>query len=168
MEELDDSWIHEFETTEKKYKYFYKADIHSIKIHFVYMSKDFTIEKIKEEKINLKTLNILSRDEIVYLIKNNHLDNRIKYSLFSILKYNIDLEPSELKPFLKSTALSSSFLTPIRNIDSISFEPSIDMFQDLNHLFFFYLQPNESVKLNNKTRRIFIHSKNKNKTVKNL
>jgi len=170
MEELDDSWIDEFEKNENKYKTFYKEDNHFIKIHYIYMNHDFIIEKIKEEKIELKKANILSREEIISLIKHNNVDNYNKYSLFSILKYNIHLDPSDLKTFIKSkqTSLNStpfSFLTSIVNIDTIFFEPTIYMFQDLNELLFLFWKPNANL---NKTKRIFIHTKNKNKTVKHF
>lgn len=167
MEELDDSWIDEFEKNENKYKTFYKEDNHFIKIHFVYMNRDFTIEKIKEEKIELKIDNHLSREEMISLIKHNNIDNHNKYSLFSILKYNIHLDPSELKTFIKSRSYFS-FLTCIRNIDTIFFEPTIYMFQDLNELLFLFWKPCKNTNSINKTKRIFIHTKNKNKTVKHF
>ena len=164
MEELDDSWIRDFETTEKKYKLFYKEDIRFIKIHFIYINDDFSIEKIRETKVTLKTPNFLSKEEIISLIKHNNIDNRIKYSLFSILKYNIHLDANLLKPFLKSASSSQfSFLTSVCNINSITFEPSICMFQDLNEVLFLFSKP--SVNAMNKTKRIFIHAKNK--TIKN-
>lgn len=167
MEELDDSWIRDFENTEKKYKFFYKEDIRCIKIHFIYIDDDFSMEKIKETKITLNTPNFLSKEEIISLIKHNNVDNHIKYSLFSILKYNVNLDADLLKPFLKSASSTCQFefLTSVCNINSITFEPSIYMFQDLNEVLFLFSKSNVNKNTINKTKRIFIHSKNK--TIKN-
>lgn len=168
MEELDDSWILDFENTEKKYKFFYKEDIRFIKIHFIYIDDDFSIERIKETKLTLNTPNFLSKEEIISLIKHNNVDNHIKYSLFSILKYNIHLDSDLLKPFLKSGSSSSQFdfLTSVCNINNITFEPSIYMFQDLNELLFLFSKSNVNKNTTNKTKRVFIHSKNK--TIKHV
>jgi hypothetical protein len=168
MEELDNSWIQEFEILDSQYKNFYKEDNHFIKIRFVYINNDLVIEKIKEEEIKLNTVNFLSREEMISLIKHNNIDNRKKYSLFSILKYNIDLEPSSLKTFIKTKTTNLSnfcFLSSIRNIDTIHFEPTIYMFQELNELLFLFWQPTENTN-SHKTKRIFI--KAKNKTIKKI
>lgn len=168
MEELDDSWIRDFENIEKKYKFFYKEDIRFIKIHFIYINDDFSMEKIKETKLTLTTPNFLSKEEMISLIKHNNVENHVKYSLFSILKYNIDLDADLLKPFLKSGSSRDpqfEFLTSVCNINSITFKPSIYMFQDLNELLFLFSKSPLNKNTLNKTKRVFIRSRNK--TIKN-
>jgi hypothetical protein len=173
IDELDDSWISEFEDIDKDYKYFYRENITSVKIHCIYINKNNEIEKIKQNKILLKTPNLLSKEEILYIIKHNNMETNMKYSLLSILKYNIFVEPIHLHHFLKSNKINSQyhFLTSIKEIDNISFLPCIYMFQDLNDIFiFFYQNTNEhattTVSSKNGTKKIYIKN-HKNKTFRN-
>ena len=165
IDELDDSWISEFENIDKDYKYFYRENITSIKIHCIYINKNNEIEKIKQDKILLNTPNILSREEIIYIIKHNNIEKNMKYSLLSILKYNIFVEPIHLSHFLKSNIPNINnqypFLTSIKQIDNISFLPCIYMFQDLNDIFIlFYQNTNEK-----NTSQSNTHSKNGTKKI---
>ena len=45
---LDESWIKEFEETDKKFSDFYKEDISCIKIHYIYVSQNGKLFKKKE------------------------------------------------------------------------------------------------------------------------
>ena len=59
-------------------------------------------------------------------IKSNIVDNKIKYSLLSILKHNIDLDPENLKSYLLTDILSeSSTLTTISDISDIHFQDNL-------------------------------------------
>ena len=51
----------------------------------------------------------------------------MRYSLLSILKFNINLEPIHLKTFLrnKNPSIGAPFLQSIKNLDTIKFEKSI-------------------------------------------
>ena len=160
--DLDDSWIVEFETTDNDYKNFYKENIQSVKVKYMYINKNNCLEKIKEETIILKNNNILSKEEIITILKKNNILNDTKYSLLNLLKYNIDLEPMHLKNFLKNK-LNTNYLTSIKAIDTIHFHPTIYMFQDLNDLFVLFYENS-----NNKTstRKIVIRPCVKNKTYK--
>ena len=145
IEDLDLSWIHEFEKIDNEYKNYYTEDLQFIRVHSIYINKEESIEKIKEEKIMFKTLGVLQKEELLRIIKNNVCSNGIKYSLLSILKFNINIEPLDVKFFLKDENIATyNFFTPIKNIDAITFEKTITMFHDLNKLIIVYYQkPNE-------------------------
>lgn len=172
MEILDEEWINEFEKTDKLYNDFYLDNIYYTKIHFVYINKDNDIEKIKEETFLMSTPNYINREEILGLLMRND-DNR-KYSILSILKCNITLDPSEISSFLKTPNIdvyNDKFLKPIKNIDAITFEQTINMFQDLNDLLFIFYEkePRKINKnnVNNVTKRVYINSlNNKKKTIR--
>jgi len=92
--------------------------------------------------------------------------------LLSILKYNITLDADDIKNFLLTPDLSSyneKFLTVNKHIDSIFFEKTITMFQDLNNVYFiFYEKPKDGINrdLNSITKKIYldiISNKNPNK-----
>lgn len=168
-EVLDEEWINEFDKTEKLFQDFYLDDIYYTEIHFIYINTSNDIEKIKEDNFLLSTPNYISREEIIGLLKRNTIVNNKKYSLLSILKCNITLKPQEIKNFLKSSNLTdylNNFLVPIKNFDDITFEKTINMFQDLNDLLFiFYEKSDEELKrsANNMTKKVYLNQKTKHK-----
>jgi hypothetical protein len=168
-EVLDEKWINEFEKTDKLFQDFYLDDIYYTEIHFVYINTSNDIEKIKEEHFLLSTPNYISREEIIGLLKRNTIVNNKKYSILSILKCNITLKPEEIKNFLKSSNLTdylNNFLVPIKNIDAITFEKTISMFQDLNDLLFIFYEKSDEVlkrSSNNVTKKVYLTQKNNHK-----
>lgn len=161
---LDTSWIKEFELLDKEYESFYKEDNHFIQLHHIYINKNNEIEKMTQEKLIMKTSNCISREEIIGIIKKNSIfDNKI-YSALSILKYNIDIDPMDVKSFLSDTN-DDIFLSPIKNIDTIPLNQTISMFQDLNDLMILYYECDKKNKKNKKngTRKIYIQLNNHHK-----
>jgi len=119
---------------------FYKDNNHYTNIHFIYINKLNEIEKMREETIILFNQNILTKEEIIELVKKNRIMDNKTYKLKSILKYHITLDADDIRPFLIEN-IEPNFLTSFPFIDNIIFEKSISMFQDLNDLFFiFYLK----------------------------
>lgn len=151
-EVLDDSWIKEFEIIDKDYEKLYNSDTFFVNVHFLYINKENVIESVKEQKFIMSTPNYIYRDELVGLIKRNYIRNENKYILLSILKYNFKILPENLNTFLKeddTNNLNFDFFTPVKNIDTIKFEKTIDMFQDLNDLFLvFYEKTNLESNMN--------------------
>ena len=172
---LDSKWIEDFELQDKKYESFYTEDINHINFHCIYVNRNNDIEKIKEEKLLMKTPNYISRDEMIGILKKNSIINNKRYLVLSIVKYNINLEPSDIHFFLKpSKNLDSTFLTSVKNIDAIPLERSISMFQDLNDIFIIFSETAEkSTKIDtktlNNTRRVYINKRNaRKKTLRNM
>ena len=170
---LDLSWIQDFERIDNEYKIYYTEEISFIRIHSIYLNLNNEIEKMREEKILLKTPGILLKEELLSIIKHNSFSNEIKYSLLSILKFNINLEPIHLKTFLrnKNVSIGNTFLQSIKNIDSIKFDKTISMFHDINEiLIIFYPKIRKNTtpdqKDHNRTKKIFINSNTKKKTKK--
>jgi len=154
---LDDTWIKEFETIDKDYENFYSNDVFFINIHFIYINSQNVIDNIKEHKFIMSTPNYIHRDELVGLIKHNYIKNDNKYILLSILKYNFKLEPENINTFLRDDDIDCfnvDFFTPIKNIDTIKFEKTIDMFQDLNDLFFVFYEKTNGNQNQNQTHEI--------------
>jgi len=164
IEDLDISWINDFEKLDNEYKIYYTEEISFIKIHFIYINNNNEIEKVKEEKILLKNNGILLKEELLSLIKNNLLLNQLKYSLLSILKFNINIEPIHLKTFLrnKNPLLGNTFLQPIKHIDSIKFDKTISMFHDINEVIIIFQQKNNLI--HNRTKKSLINMNAKKRT----
>ena len=161
-DELNDDWIINFEETDKLYKDFYKDNLDYINIDFIYINDDNEIEKIKQDTFLLSQQNSITRDELIGLLKRNSIDNDKRYSLLSILKYNITLDADDIKNFLLTPDLSSyneKFLTINKHIDTIFFEKTITMFQDLNNVYFMFYEKTKDGKirdLNSITKKIYL------------
>lgn len=176
IEDLDLSWVNEFEKIDNEYKIYYTEELSFIRIHSIYVNNSNEIEKIREEKFLLKTPGILQKEELLSIIKHNSFSNNLKYSLLSILKFNINIEPIHLKTFLrnKNPTIGAPFLQSIKNLDSIKFEKSITMFHDINEVLIIFqekinkqtLSSNEVKYVNNRTKKVFINSNPKKKTKK--
>ena len=168
----DDSWIKEFERKEELYQDFYADDIFFTKLHFVYVDRENAIEKITEENFLMSVKNQIQRHELIQILKRVTTVDNNKYSLLSILKCNIQITQDNVKTFLSSDDLSEfydEFVTPIKNIDTIYFEKSINMFQDLTDVLFVLYKEDRNYSQNT-TKRVYISSKlnkkPKNKTKK--
>jgi hypothetical protein len=139
---IDSSWLDEYEKIAKDYDMFYAENLSFIKIHYIYINDENEIEKIKEETVLLKTPGLLTREDLITVIKSNSVLNFHKYSLLSILKYNLNIEPMHLKNFLKTknTKAGFQFLHSINHIENIKFNKSITFFHDINELIVLFHQ----------------------------
>jgi len=156
--ELDIKWVEENEKIDSLYKDFYKEDVTFINMHYIYINTSNEIERIKEDKYFLPNKNLVTKDEVISIIHTNSKSQNKKYSILSILKYNISLEPEQIPFYLKKKYKQVSFLNSLRNICDIHFEKTIHMFHDLNDLYFlFYENPDKKS----------INVKNMKKTMKN-
>ena len=162
---LDDDWIHTFENSDKLYKDFYKDNLYYINLKVLYINRDNEIDKIKQESLLMSKPNTILYNEILEILKKKSMDNDKRYTLISILKYNINLDSDEITNYLQNNK-NPSYLSIIKNIDSIVFEKSISMFHDLNDLILvFYEKSNELKKKDpdNSTKKIYLRSLNTNK-----
>ena len=166
---LDDEWINNFDKLDKLYKDFYKDDLYYVNLKIIYVNRDNEIDKIKYEVFLMAQKNVIAREEIIEILKNYSSDNETKYTLLSLLRYNINLEPDEVKNYLKNEE-NKPYLSVIKNIDTITFEKTISMFHDLNDLILIFYEKSKEIKNkepNNSTKKIYLHSlSGKKKTIK--
>jgi len=172
----DDHWIKDFEEKEELYHDFYADDVFFTKLHFIYIDRENSIEKITEENYLLTVKNQITRHELIEILKRVTLIETNKYSLLSILKCNIKITQDNVKNFLSCKNIfdyHDEFVTPIKRIDTIYFEKTINMFQDLTDVFFllYKKESNNNTNSSNTTKRIYIsktiNKKRKKKTKKN-
>ena len=171
--ELNDDWISNFEKNDKLYQDFYKDNVYYTNIDFIYINNENEIEKIRQESFLMSVENSITRDELIGLLKRNSFDNNKRYSLMSILKYNITLDDNDIKNFLLSTNSSDYnevFLTINKHIDTIKFEKTINMFQDLNNIYFIFYEKSKNTdhsgNNNVATKKIYLTPSYKKKTIK--
>jgi hypothetical protein len=164
---LDTRWIQEFESVDYNYKQFYNEVVGDIKICSIYVDKNNNIENIKQEILELSRENLITKEEIIKIVKQNSISQKKRYTLLSLLKYNIDLEASNVVHYLKQKQSSTdAYLTLVKNIDNIPLNNTINMMQDLNTIFILFYEKNSIS--NNTTKKVYInnHTKTKKKQLK--
>jgi len=163
-DKLDDDWINKFENIDKLYKDFYKEDLYYINLKFIYINSENEIERLKQETFLMNKPNVITQEEIIQLLKKNSIDNKKRYSLLSILKYNINIEPDDINNYL-TNKINNNYLSIIKYIDTINFDKTINMFHDLNDLIFVFYEKIIDIKHNN-TKKIYLKNNNNKKTIK--
>ena len=165
---LDTRWIQEFESIDYNYKQFYNEVVGDIKICIIYVDKNNNIENIKQEILELSRENVITREEIIKIIKQNSINQKKRYTLLSLLKYNLDLDASNIVHYLKQKQppKTDTYLTLVKNIDNIPLNSTINMMQDLNTIFILFYEKN--LVSNNTTKKVYInnHTKTKKKQLK--
>jgi hypothetical protein len=164
-DDFDADWINEFEKVDKDYASFYLEDLNYVKVTIIYVNNNNELEKIKEEKIFLQKSNNISREEIIGILKRNNTKDDKTFTIMTMLKYNLDLEPTDVRNFLLNATDNgneSDYLSVVKDVDEIAWNRTISMFQDLNNLFIIFYE-NEKIKTqqkseNGKTKRIYFTS----------
>lgn len=162
----DLSWVTQFEITDQHYKDFYAEDISFVKFTAIYIDNSSNIIRTVQDTIFLSIPNILGRDELMHIIKSYSILDHTKYSVLGILKYNITLSPHNLKSFLyhKSSTLQlgEEYLTIVHKIDTIMFDKTINIFQDINDIVIVFYNPTVGKRYTQSvTKRIRISKVNK-------
>jgi hypothetical protein len=143
-EDLDTSWI---ETEEFRNNY-EREPMKDMVVFFVYIDKYLSIEKIIKENIEIDDCS-LSKEKLLHLIqtKRHRADGSIgkKYKLMDLMEFHVPLEPDELEGFVREDCLGR-FLKQLPIFQSVTVNPSIFIFHDLNSLFFFFKEVENPVK----------------------
>ena len=176
FQELDTSWIYDFEKEDGLYKDFYLENLYFINLYYVYLNESGTIEKIKKDKYFFNEIqsNIVPKEELFKIIVKNKNLNRENYKLNCLFKYNCTIDPCNIITFLKNKRPltvelepNNSYLSPITSIENVQFKKTIMMFQDLNCIYIIYKKSSHtntntdttttcSNITNNKTKRLHI------------
>ena len=157
---IDDEWINEYKHEEEKYDIFYKKEVTSIKLFFIYISSHHEIEKIIKENYNIINKSITQK-ELKEIIKQ-HASGRAhastgraayankEYILNSIFKYNITLKPDEIEDFINNeNEYENDYMSNIilyeddgedEEFEDILVENTIDFFKDLNAIYIIYIE----------------------------
>ena len=161
----------------KEYNIFYKEKLTSIKLYFIYVNTQDIVEYVKndtylfqsqqEEEEEEEEKNILQKDVLLSIIKNNMVLNGRNYKLISLLKYNLDIVPEDIIRM----KLGDGYLSCENEIKNIEFYDTIGIFQDINSLFFVFQERIHIKPQHTTTKKIYIQHrqniKNNNNTIKN-
>jgi hypothetical protein len=136
--------------------------INDIYISFIYINKSNEIEEISRENYKLNKINFISKEELTNILKNyisSHSTKIKSYTITSILQYNINIFSEEaVNQYLSNTFQMNDlpFLTIIKQISDIYWNPSLPIFKELNELFIIFYENIEIKFFNKKTKRIYL------------
>ncbi len=165
---LEDDWITKFNETDAVYKDFYKDDLYYVNLKFIYVNRESEIEKIKYESFLLSKPNNISREEILQILKKSSIEDKRKYTLLALLKYNITMDADDIQKYI-STDEERTYLSIIKNIDSVPFDKTISLMHDLNDLILVFYEKSNELKeknTNNLTKKIYLRENKNKKTIK--
>ena len=135
---------------DKLYELYYSGSINTIQINCVYINANRSIVKSEKSLYLLKNENMITKDEIINIIKRQ----RSNHTIFSILKYNFDLDPTDIVSFLEKEEIPSNiYLTSLKKIEDVKFNNTILFFQELNELIILFY---ENKSYSNRTKRVYI------------
>jgi hypothetical protein len=165
---LEDDWITKFNETDAVYKDFYKDDLYYVNLKFIYVNRESEIEKIKYESFLLSKPNNISREEILQILKKSSIEDERKYTLLALLKYNITMDADDIQKYISSNE-EKTYLSIIKNIDSVPFDRTISLMHDLNDLILVFYEKSHELKEknpNNLTKKIYLRENKNKKTIK--
>jgi len=151
--ELDTSWIEELENEDIPYDKFYKESVDYFNIFYVYINNNKNIYNIKKQVIDISN-NVFKKEELVASLRKYRINNNIKHSLISVLQYNIDINPDEIKFFLSKKNPDINFLSVKKDLNDIKWNDTIQYFKKINSLYVLFYQERE--KTGKQTKKIFI------------
>jgi hypothetical protein len=155
MQNPDRDYTKEYDKLEKDYNKFYQIEVETIKLYYIYINEYNEIYNIKYENEMLDNT-YLTNERLLYLIKNNQYNLLNKHKLVNLLQYNIELEQADLKNFLLDK-IQCNYLKSLPALNTIKFNKSIKILQDLNSVIFIYkvLSPSH-----NTTKKIILKPNN--------
>ena len=156
-EEMESEYIKNFEQLEEKYNKFYNKEVTNIKLFFIYINENNEIYSIKADHEDLEN-SCITKERILYLIKQNQYNLTNKHKLVSLLQYNIDLHHTNLNNFILDK-INDDYLSSLKILDTIKFNDTIPLLADLNSIFFIYSYLSSNNQTHNTTKRIMMTNK---------
>jgi len=160
--DLDTSWIDTYEKISSIQENYYREPMTAISVFFIYMNHENEIIKVICEDEVLDNSSIKS-DRLLRMIEEKRHINDSVYKLVDLLQYVVDIESENLQEYVNDDSNSGSQW--LKNIPyssgDINIPPSIFIFHELNHLFFFFklksdvksiLKNNDSLRVTKKVR----------------
>lgn len=160
LDNLDNDWIGQYELSELEYSSFYKEKIENIKLNYIYVDDKNNISFVHQENIFIENRK-LDKEKIIDIIKTQKNKNNIQYKLISILKYNIILEPEDIKKYINDDTYNDDFLSKVDILQDIYFKDTINLFHDLNCLYFIFCDKRLKENKHSITKKIMLCLNNK-------
>ena len=143
------------DSVDDEYDAFYKDAVQAVRLIFLYINNNN--ELIYSKKCILPLENeVITKSQLLYLLKKNGVYNKVKYYPKHLFQYNIELNGEDVQDFLKSPE-DYNFMRAVQYLNGIYWRKTIKFFRPLNSL---YIIMNERKKSSNAiTKRIFLTTK---------
>ena len=115
--------------------------IFSISKLFIYTDVNKNIEYVSSKNVDLENKNIFTQNELVSVIHTNNQINKKRFRLLKCYLYNLDIEPDDLKDFIRNnnkynvSKADTPFFHLIDVARNIIIQPTISQFQKMNTLY---------------------------------
>jgi len=142
---LDDSWIdieNKFQETSYSNLESTKEPIESISLTCIYVGPDSCIQHVSKDFVDVdSSTRFISKDDFFHIIQNKRCFENKKYKLDDVLSFQVDLDNSDLRTFIDSSANSDfDFLKSVSYMNPIECFPSLFCFHDLACLYLIFIQ----------------------------
>jgi hypothetical protein len=154
-----------------KYKQYHIHDVEKILITIIYLNCSNQIQWVDKKEISLTQKNYLSNQELVQLITSHSKYQNKRYHIFFVCKYNVidNDNDNNNNNNNNNNETNNYIITDISLMNDITFQPSIQIFHDLNEILLCFKESNSLQKTkrkkknnnNNIIKTIFIHSRHK-------
>ena len=149
--EIDQNFINTFLDDEKNFEQFYNKEVRVIRSKFYYLDQN---NEVYDKKVfELEIVNgLLKKESLLFLLKKNQYIDTCRHKLLYLLKYNFDIDYTDVKDYLNKNK-SQSYLTSYKIIQDVYFKDAVPFFSDLNTLIFVMKKCMNS---NSTTKKIYL------------
>ena len=151
-DDLDTSWIDDLDKLNNIHHSYFREPMKNIDFFILLVDSNDSILKIKKENHRFSTIdkNCTFTNsfliQFIERIKNTYSKGKIRYKLYDVLLYNIDIEPEHIQPYVSNEnllELGGKKLQSLSIIQDVVVTPSIFIFHKINSLFFIFKQVEE-------------------------
>lgn len=144
------------------FEMFEKEMVSSILCYYIYMcpnkdNKSYSIVDVKSNIIEfINDDSTLESNILMSLIKNNEVHKCHRFKLFKLLRYNLTIESDEIEKCVRNhkNCDISSYFKEIDGFPDVKFDDTIEMYDDQNALYIFYVQDQKKqIRSGNLSRR---------------
>lgn len=160
LDDIEDEWINKIYEEERELDKYYKNDIFFVCLNCVYVDIYKNILKIKKENVKVNN-NLLSKKDVLNIIKKNKKLCNKEFKIFSICKYNFNIDIEDINKYNTDNTDNEEFFQSFKSIKDIYWQKTIPMFERLNCLYLFFIE-----KSNNQTKKNKIKKSNKTRKIK--
>jgi hypothetical protein len=142
-------------SVDDEYDAFYKDAVQAVRLIFLYINEQR--ELIYSKKCILPLENeVITKSQLIYLLKQHAIYNKIKYYPKHLLQYNIGLDTEDVQPFIEEPE-NYNFMRGVQYLNGIHWKKTIKFFHSLNSLYIIMKERKKTT--GGVTKRIFLSTK---------
>ena len=128
----------------------------NINLTFFYVDENNEVYSVKN-KLEWVENGIITRERQLYIIKENQFNMLHKHKLISLSYFNVDISKNNIEELINNK-VNNNFYTKLEIVDTIKLNPSLNIFNKLNSIYYIYKVITNS---NNTTKKIILSEKNR-------